>query len=139
MPMSFKISITRQILEESKFCATNNNDAKITGENCAIANALKYLFPDVHVTGHDIYPFGANENHIYKYFRISMPQIAKDFIRVFDALCKMPRARMLLPEFEFEISLPDEIIAEVNIDEIKNIAERGLPFVLHHNRNLQTY
>jgi hypothetical protein len=130
MPTPFKISITKQILEESKFCSSGKDDVKITGENCAIANALKYLFPHVYVTGHDIYPFGSNENHIYKYFRIELPQIAKDFIRVFDSLCRMPRTRTLLPEFEFEISLPDEIIAGVNIDEIKKIAERRSPSVL---------
>jgi hypothetical protein len=26
----------------------------------------------------------------------------------------------MLPEFEFEISIPDEIIAEINIDEVRD-------------------
>ncbi|HSZ87013.1 MAG TPA: hypothetical protein VK787_13355 [Puia sp.] len=127
MITQFKISITKQILEESKHCSSSINDVKLTGENCAIANALKYLFPDVYVTGYYIYPFATDEQHIYKHFRIELPQIAKDFIRVFDSLCKMPDTRTLLPEFEFEISLPDEIISEVNIDEIKNIVYKDLP------------
>jgi hypothetical protein len=123
MATQFKISITNQILEKSKYCSSSISNSKITGENCAIANALKYLFPDVYVTGHFIYPFAADEQHIFKHFRIELPQIAKDFIRIFDSLCKMPDTRTLLPEFDFEILLPDEIISEINIDEIKNIAE----------------
>jgi hypothetical protein len=29
--------------------------------------------------------------------------------------------RLYLPEFEFEILIPDEIISQINIDEVKNI------------------
>jgi hypothetical protein len=27
----------------------------------------------------------------------------------------------MFPEFEFEISIPDEIITEINIDEVRNL------------------
>ena len=49
-----------------------------------------------------------------------MPKIAQDFVKVFDSLSAIHKLRLLLPEFEFEISIPDEIIAEINIDEVRD-------------------
>jgi hypothetical protein len=128
MPAQLKISITKEILEQSKYCSTNDKYANVAGENCAIANALKYIFPEVYVTGNYIYPFAFNNEYIYKHLCIKMPKIAKDFIRVFDSLCQMPNARLLLPEFEFEISIPDEIIEQIDIEDVKKTVQEGLTF-----------
>jgi hypothetical protein len=120
MPVQFKIKITKEILERSYGCGAYDDVEKI-GNNCAIAIALKDLFPDVFVTAHHIYPFGIYENNEYSDLRIAMPKIALDFIKVFDSLRSIPKVRLYLPEFEFEILIPDEIISQINIDEVKNI------------------
>ncbi|MDQ6843658.1 MAG: hypothetical protein M3Z92_04790 [Bacteroidota bacterium] len=120
MPVQFKMKITREILEISKECGADN-DLETTGKNCAIAVCLRDLFPDVFVTGYHIYPFGADRSNSFNDLKIEMPKVAQDFIRVFDSLCAMPRVRLTLPEFEFEISISDEIISQINIDEVRDI------------------
>lgn len=124
MAVKVKIQITKEILERSKACGTRN-DVDMIGTNCAIALALKDIFPDVFVSAHHIYPFGINDNKYY-HLRIALPQIALDFIKVFDALRSIPKVRLHLPEFEFEISISDEIISCINIDEVQNIISENL-------------
>ena len=119
MTVPFKIKITKEILERSKLCGALNDIEKI-GNNCAIAVALKDIFPNVFVTPHHIYPLGIIQNEEFSLFRISLPVIAQDFIKVFDGLRCIPNARLCLPEFDFEIFLPDEFIDQINIDEVKD-------------------
>jgi len=123
MEVQFKIKITKEILERSKECGAFNDVDKI-GNNCAIALAVKDLFPNVFVTVHHIYPFGVDESNEYNYLRIELPKIALDFIKLFDSLRSIPKARLSLPEFEFEILIPDEIISQINIDEIEFLLEQ---------------
>lgn len=40
--------------------------------------------------------------------------------KVFDALYAIPNVSPLLPELEFEISIPDEIISRINIDKVEH-------------------
>ena len=125
MPVNFNIKVTKVVLEKSKYCSSEGHDQQMIGEHCAIAVALKDLFPDVYVSGNNIHPFGFNSQSSSYNLSIELPQVAKDFIKVFDSLCKMPSVRCLLPEFEFDISIPENIIAEIRIDEIKRLAESG--------------
>jgi len=120
MPIPFKIKVTKQILELSKKCGAHNED-EIMGKDCAIALALKDIFPEVYVSGHYIYPFGIDENDKLDELKIALPKIAQDFVNVFDSLCAIYKQRLLLPEFEFEISIPDEIISQINIDEVRTL------------------
>lgn len=122
MAVEFKIKVTKEIIERSKECGTRKDVEKI-GNNCAIALALKDIFPEVFVSAHYIYPFGIDENNEYSQLRIAMPKIALDFIKVFDCFRNIHSVRLFLPEFEFDISIPDEIISLINIDEVKNIIE----------------
>ncbi len=124
MPVTFNIKITKEILERSKACGTRN-DIDTIGNNCAIALALKDIFPEVFVTAHHIYPFGIDDNTLCNEIRISLPPIALDFIKVFDCLRSIPNVRLYLPEFEFEISIPEEILSHIDIDEINNIVKEN--------------
>jgi hypothetical protein len=117
MPTAFTISITKQIIEYSKYCGTNN-DAHTVGNNCAVATALIDIFPKVFVTGHRIYPFGMDAKNGQS-LSIPLPLIAQQFIQLFDGFCLTPKVRLLLPEFEFTIDIPDEIIEKIDIDEVK--------------------
>ena len=120
MPIPFKVRVTKEILELSKGCGIHNN-MKVAGKNCAIALTLKDIFPDVFVSGHFIYPFGMNILDTDDDLKITMPKIAMDFVRVFDSLSGVHNLRTSLPEFEFEIDIPDAAIAEINIDEVRTL------------------
>ena len=121
MPVRFKIKVTKEILELSKECGAHN-DFDTIGKNCAIAIALKDIFPEVVVTDYYIFPFGIDNKNKLDDLRIVMPKIAQDFVKVFDSLSAIHKLRLLLPEFEFEISIPDEIISQINIDEVRTSA-----------------
>ena len=118
MPIAFKIKVTKEILALSKACG-EPDDVETIGNNCPIALAIKNIFPDAFVTGQDIYPFGIDEDNELADLKIAIPKMAQEFIKVFDVLCTSPNARLQLPEIEFEISIPDEIISQINIDEVR--------------------
>jgi len=119
MPLQFKIRITRDIIEQCKNCGATNDQFEI-GRNCAIALALQDIFPDVYVTNYYIFPFGINDKKRAD-IKIMLPVIAQQFIKLFDGFYLMPNLRLLLPEFEFPIDVPDEFIDEINIDEIREL------------------
>jgi len=119
MPLQFRIKITRSIIEQCKNCGATNDQFEI-GRNCAIALALQDIFPDVYVTNYYIFPFGITDKKRAD-IKIMLPVIAQQFIKLFDGFYLMPNLRLLLPEFEFPIDVPDEFIDEINIDEIKEL------------------
>ena len=121
MPTQFKIAITKEIIEHCKNCGTGNEAHKIE-KNCAIAFALVDIFPNVYVTGYYIFPFGI-ETEKEKDIKIPIPVIAQQFIKLFDGFCLTPKLRLLLPEFEFTIDVPDEVVEQINIDEVRELIE----------------
>lgn len=118
---TLKIKITKEILFKSRLC---NNDDGIdicdpstwVGSSCAVALAIRDVFPTSYVSYVDIDPFymEGRKNDVYK---IYLPPTATTFIHTFDSLNANDRCNM--PEIEFEISIPDEAIDLINIDEIK--------------------
>ena len=116
MPVQFKIRITKDIIEQCKNCGATNDQFEIS-RNCAIALALQDIFPEVYVTNYYIFPLGISDE-TRKDVKIFLPVVAQQFIKLFDGFSLMPNLRLLLPEFEFTIDVPDEVIDEINIDEI---------------------
>jgi len=127
MPAQFKISISKEILERSKYCGTGTDTHSI-GNNCAIALALIDIFPDVYVTNNYIFPMGIDSEK-GKELKIPMPVIAQQFINLFDGFRLTPKLRLLLPEFEFSIDVPDAIIEQINIDEVRMLIEGNMKTV----------
>lgn len=123
MPAQFKIAITKEILAQSKNCGTGHDTGRLEN-NCAIAIALAEIFPEVYVTDQYIFPFGI-ESDKTKNIKISMPGIAQQFVKLFDGFRYTPRLRLLLPEFEFIIDLPDEVIEQINIDDVKKLLDKA--------------
>ncbi len=119
MPVQFKISITKDIIHQSKNCGIDNDLYKI-GTDCAVAVALQDIFPHVYVTNFYIFPFGIENNQL-KHLKIALPLVAQQFIKLFDGFCFAPKLRLMLPEFEFNVDVPDEIINVINIDEVQEI------------------
>ena len=123
MEVEFKIRITKEVIEHCKYCGAENNEHELN-RNCAVAIALKDIFPDVYVTNYYIFPFGIDTEERGN-IKITMPLIAQQFIKLFDGFCLTPNLRLLLPEFEFVINIPDEAIDHINIAEIKDFVNES--------------
>jgi len=67
-----------------------------------------------------------------------MPLIAQQFIKLFDGFRLTPNLRLLLPEFEFMVEIPDEVIEQINIDEVGVFIEAGCDKtrVINNNQSL---
>jgi hypothetical protein len=123
MPTQLKISITKEIIEQCKHCGNGNEEHEI-GRNCAVAFALIDIFPDVYVTNYYIFPFGIGYEK-EQVLKIPLPIIAQQFIKLFDGFYLTPKLRLILPEFDFTIDVPDEVIAQINIDEVRELIYAG--------------
>lgn len=111
-----KIKVTKEILEKSKYCGSGNG---MVSTNCAIAKALATIFPDCQVAG----PYVAVHISTYKSVHIPLPFEAEEFINLFDQT--LPFDRPSLPELEFTIDIPDAVIEQINIEEIR-------PLLINH-------
>ena len=136
MSVQYKIRITKEIIEHCKNCGVENSRRDI-GRNCAVAFALKDIFPDVYVTDCYIFPFG-NDSEKEKNIKIMLPVIAQQFIKLFDGFRLTPNLRLLPPEFEFMVEIPDEVIEQINIDEVGVFIEAGCDKtrVINNNQSL---
>ncbi|MGH2563211.1 MAG: hypothetical protein ACRDE8_08860 [Ginsengibacter sp.] len=121
MPVQFTITVTKEIIKQCKNCG---NEMYPVEKNCAVALALIDIFPNVYVTNYCIFPFGIDSEK-EKNIKMPMPIIAQQFIQLFDGFHLTPRLRLLLPEFEFTLNVPDEVIEQINIDEVKELIDAG--------------
>lgn len=108
-PLILRIKITKDVLKRSMMCGVDD-DCDIS-TSCAIAHAVRDVFPNAAVSLNDIYVYGKLGEH-----SITLPVDAKLFISRFDALIIAPEKRLDLPEFEFEVEVPASIVDMINID-----------------------
>jgi hypothetical protein len=113
-----KIKVTKDILKKSMMCGTNIPGLNYPPENCAIAIAVREIFPKARVGCVLIY---INDS----FTNISLPLEASLFINKFDELVENPIERLNLPELEFEITLPESYINSINIDEVKEVLKNS--------------
>lgn len=114
-----KITVTKEILERSKDCEDGS------AKNCAIALAVRTIFPNALVGQTFMIPFGRTDGYkgsIQKFTYgpsncVALPESATKFIRQFDQL--EPEERSQMPEISFEIEIPDEAIEKINIEELR--------------------
>ena len=116
--MKLKIKITQDILGRSMMCGAMVG--KPNGENCAIALAVRDIFPVAHVGINHIWIDGADSKRL-----IPLPESATRFIFQFDLLKTNVTQRLKLPEFEFEIEVPEQIIEQIGIQEALDIIENS--------------
>lgn len=112
MPATLKIKVTKEILEASKMCGIGlkgDDWAEATNSNCAVALAVRDIFPQATIFQTLMVVLGKS---------IRFPFYVTQYIKAFDN-CAVPEERLKLPEFEFEVSIPDEVIDQINIDEIR--------------------
>lgn len=113
-----KINITRNVLQRSAICETGDN-----ARNCAIALAVRDIFPAALVSKEEIFPF-LNFKADYIYIghlkgepSIVLPESAQKFINDFDNSTFEQRVSM--DELSFEIEISDDIIDLIRIKELK--------------------
>jgi hypothetical protein len=113
-----KIKVTKDIYQRSMMCGVVPDINAPVTENCAIALAIRDIFPNASVTHQEIIPFAALGNYD---FSISLPHAARQLIDMFDAWRDEPKYRLTLPELEFEVEIPDEVLEQIDITEITKI------------------
>lgn len=89
-------------------------------ENCAVTKAVQEVFPNAKTERVYINPFGELESE-----RINLPNEATEFIWDFDDLRNSPYKRLDLPEFSFEIEVPDSVIDKIGISDLEGVIERS--------------
>jgi len=100
--IKLKVKVTKEILRKSMNCGIDSN--KKVSENCAVAYAVREVFPEASIDTPYYYPFNdhivANHN-------------GSNFIIDFDLLRRHPEKRLDLPETEVELEITEEILDEL--------------------------
>lgn len=107
--IKLRISVTKDVLEKTKNCSPS---ADIAVTNCAIAYSVREIFPTAYVFSYAICLTGGH---------IILPEAASNFIISFDSLS--PEERVKMKPFSFDIQIPDPIVNQINIDEIRPLLE----------------
>lgn len=123
-----KINVTKDILEKSKYCGYQKG-LDNANTNCAIAHAVRDIFPEAYVTYSFIY-FKASDRNNIDADRATLPQEASDFIESFDL--SHPSERVDMDELEFEIEVPTGVIDSINIDEVRKVLKNHPTLELTH-------
>ena len=110
--MKLKIKVTKEIINEAKFCGITTTPPS---KHCAIALAVRDIFPNAEVGCWEI---GLHSQTSSKIITIPLPDEAQNFISKFDMSSVIERVNMR--EIEFDVDLPEELINEINIEDIKN-------------------
>lgn len=122
--IKLKIKVTKEILRKSQMCGMHADDA--ISSNCAIALAVREIFPHAHVTERiEVWnkPFLWGRNGESCIGTIDLPFEAIKFIDDFDNA--MPWERTKMKEIEFEVEIPDWFLDTVNIDEVREVLKNS--------------
>lgn len=113
--MKLEIRVTKDVLRRSAMCKSADDT---TGTNCAVALAVRDIFPKAYVGNIFIHPLGQmTADNLETSKLIVSPLRVRAFIEQFDYL--KPEQRILMPEISFEIDIPNSVIEKINIDEIR--------------------
>lgn len=107
--MKIQINITKEVLKKSARCGY------ATWNNCAIAVAIRDLFPSF-----SVYNSNIEKNYTHVCY---LPKEASDFITIFDDAPY--EERLLLPELSFIIDVSQKYIDEIGINEVHEILSKS--------------
>jgi hypothetical protein len=108
--MKLKIKVTKEIIMKSRFCMSPNMTT-----NCAIALAVRDVFPKAEVSMEYIFTEGISST------LIELPKVAQEFINMFD--CLTSEGRKQLYPIEFEVEIPERVIASIDINNLGETLE----------------
>lgn len=123
------INITKDVLKEAMYCGTLKSHG-LASESCGIAVAIRKIFPYAAV-GMFSFAVDGRVKDPYDIIGIPLPPKAMLFISEFDKLASCPHDRLKMGEFSFEVDIPEEVLNEVNIDEIREILKTSKTLELH--------
>lgn len=108
--MKIEVTITKEILEQSAYC-NDEGDYGSVGNNCAVALAVRKIFPQAWISDKKFYPFDVTP--FKEHFEW---HDGETFIEKFDALVNNPEKRMQLPETVVTLEISDKTIDILNKD-----------------------
>ena len=121
-----KIKVTKEILRQTCNCGNGNALEGQLNSHCAIAVAIRDVFPEALVEELGI--FLNHKEYVAKWhtqnpdkFDIKLPAKASRFILNFDLNDAIER--MAMNPIEFEVEIPDWIIETINLEELKPLLE----------------
>lgn len=120
--MKIKIKVTKEILERSACCTKD-----LCTFNCAIAEAIREIFPWSSTGGTNINIWDSRKNRDnWLSFRssphpivISLPFNARLFIQDFDL--RTPDLRIAMTPISFDIEVPNGLINQIGIGQVYKI------------------
>lgn len=115
--MKLKIKVTKEILYKSRYC--RSDEAGAAAMNCAISLAVRDIFPNAFVGLVLMYFDNNGKRGIGEAVKNHGSTVS--FINKFDV--SSPEERIKMPEYEFEIEVPESVIEKINIDELKPLLE----------------
>lgn len=119
--MKILIKVTKDVLRRSAGCTAGKT---IISQNCAVALALRDLFPQAQVGYPDMcFYFGQREEYI-------LNSDVLMFIHRFDKAS--PEERLLFPEFSFEIEVPSAVIDKIGIGQAYKVLSESKTLELVH-------
>lgn len=114
MSVKLRITVTKEMILTGE-CRSPNQ--------CAIAKAIKFIFPDAIVLPLvGIFTSAEKYRSRYPIACIKLPDIAAQFIVGFDN-CYDSGDKSTLDPISFEIEIPEEIVDSTNIDELKPLLQ----------------
>lgn len=114
---TLKVKVTKEAIQEATTCGMAGKG--YWGKYCVIAEAVKPLFPHAVVGPSAIRPFYFLGEDVFvdESSWIYLPLFVQSYITKFDRSSVVERS--LLPEIEFEVKIPDSIINQINIEELR--------------------
>lgn len=95
-------------------CGVRMEPGGIT-QNCAVALAVREIFPNADVTSFNIW---LNDE---LFTNIRLPENVKRFVSLFDYYRTNPSARLDMESIDFEIEVPQAVIDRIGIGEVYKI------------------
>lgn len=123
--VKLKISVTKEIIGRSANCGGAIDNIKDgVGSNCAIALAIKDVFPFAWTDSQYIIPFTQELTYSDLFhiidseheILIKLPKKAQQFIEDFDE--SSPNMRIQMDPIEFEVEIPDIVLDKMDISEV---------------------
>lgn len=112
--MIIRVRITKEILEETKDCSEKKG---FISQTCAVAVAVKELFPNAQVNGSQLDPWIGPPNREERL--IELPSHVRKFIQQFDRSTSEERIRM--EPISFDIQLTRMIIGAIGEEKVNHI------------------
>lgn len=122
--MKILIKVTKDVLFRSRMCGLGGAGLST---NCAIAVAIRDLFPKASI-GCPSMIFDSSQSDL-RYDNI-LPSKALSFISKFDS--STPEERVNMPEFSFELPIPEEVINRISIGMIYKVLSESRTLELVH-------